>query len=519
MRLPGVGMGFDTTVSEIRPPQARDAPPMVLPAELFPEPISFKQIVFVVMTIGFLAAAIPATFRFRWMEKVCIAGILFMTINPVDVTFFSYTNYRGDIRGIEFGVTDWLVITLIVTMQYAPRWRNRRRYYRQPNEVPMALYLGWCILSIGTATIPQFAFFGVTRILRAYALFWVAYNWLRDEDDLRFVVWCVVGLTFYSFWQVLMDKYMRGVFPPRGSFDHQNSLVTFQNILNFIIFAVLLGDTDKVFDRRTLIYWGALGAGALTSVATLSRGGMATMVLGFMLITPVMLWLKQPPRKRGKKFGAIGVMGLAALPALAVVLPQIVKRFETAPEASAHARDLFNEVAQEMGQNHFFGVGLNNYSLGSGYIPKFRDLLPPIDHGGLAHHIYWLHYAELGIVGVSLWVLMMTSFILILLRFVLRRRDGPERVFAVGVLTAFCIAMLIGTLEWNWRQTQLMLTYMMFGGFACALPRLEKARAREHRRRRELAAWLLARQQQTAVKSFGAREPPETDSGVAAGRR
>jgi len=481
---------------------------MVLPPEIFPEPISFKQIVFVVMTLGYFSIAIPAAFRFRWVEKVCIGGILFMAINPVDVTFFSYTNYRGDIRGIEFGVTDWLTITMIVTMQYAPRWRGRRRYWRQPNEVPMALYLGWCVLSIGTAMVPQFAFFGVTRILRAYALFWVAYNWLRSEEDMRFVVWCVVGLTFYSFEQVLMDKYMRGVFPPRGSFDHQNSLVTFQNILNFVIFAMLLGDTARLFDRRTLIYWAALGAGSLTSVATLSRGGMATMVMGYMMITPIALWLKQRRRKRGKKFAAIGVMGLAALPALAVVLPQIIKRFETAPEASAHAREVFNEVAQSMGQAHFFGLGLNNYSFGSNFMPQYRDLLPPIDQGGLAHHIYWLHYAELGIAGVTLWVIMMVGFIVILLRFVIKRRDSPERVFATGLLAAFCVAMLIGKLEWNWRQTQLMMTYFMFGGFACALPRIELARTREKRRRRQLAAWLLARQ-----RAAPATRPEEGSAG------
>ncbi|MCF7985460.1 MAG: hypothetical protein K9L70_13740, partial [Thiohalocapsa sp.] len=295
---------------------------MPLPAELFPEPISFKQIVFVLMTLGFLVVAIPAAIRFAWFERACIAGIMFMAINPVDVTFFSYTNYRGDIRGIEFGVTDWFIITLIVSMATSPRWKKRRLYGRNPNEIPMALYLGWCLISIVTATVPQFAFFGVTRLLRAYALFWIAYNYLRSEDDLRFVIWCVVGLTFYSFFGVLMDKYVRGVFPPRGSFPHQNSLVTFQNFMNFIVFAMVMGDTKKVFDRTTLIYWGALGAGSLTSVATLSRGGMATMVMGYMLLVPVMMWLRQKRVKLKKKGLALLVMFVGALPALIVVLPQ-----------------------------------------------------------------------------------------------------------------------------------------------------------------------------------------------------
>jgi hypothetical protein len=459
---------------------------MSLPPELFPEPISLKQVVFMMMTLGYFIIAIPLAQKFAWMERVCIAGILFMTINPVDVTFFSYTNYRGDIRGIEFGVTDWLTITMIVTIKFAPRWRNRRLYYRNPTGILMGLYLGWCMLSIATAIVPQFAFFGITRLIRGYLLFWVAYNWIRDEEDVRFIIWCVVGVTFYSFCQVLMDKYTRGVFPPRGSFEHQNTLATFQNVLNFIIFAVLLGDTAKTFDKRTLIYWAALGAGVLTSVATLSRGGMATMIMGFMLITPIMLWLKQPRKKFKKKFASLGVMGLAAIPALAVVLPEIIKRFQTAPEESAHARDVFNELAKDMGDKHFFGIGLNNYSFAGKYIQEYSDSLPPIDKGGLAHHIYWLHYAELGMIGRALFIMLMLGFIAVMVRFVLKRNDSLERVFAIGILAGFCIAMLIGLLEWNWRQSQMTITYMMLAGFAESLDRVERGRVRRAKRRKQL---------------------------------
>ena len=74
---------------------------MTLPAELFAEAISLKQVVFACMTVGFLAVSIPLAIRFSWMDKVCVAGIMFMAINPVDVTFFSYTFYRGDIRGLD----------------------------------------------------------------------------------------------------------------------------------------------------------------------------------------------------------------------------------------------------------------------------------------------------------------------------------------------------------------------------------------------------------------------------------
>ena len=463
---------------------------MTLPPELFPEPIQVKQLIFVAMTIGFLAVAIPMTIRFSWMEKVCVAGIFFMAINPVDVTFFSYTNYRGDIRGLEFGVTDWLAITLIITMLKAPRWQQRKLYYRNPNEWWMALYLAWSALTIATAVVPQFAFFGVTKLIRAYATFWVAYNYLRSEEDLRFIIWCVVGVTFYSFSQVLMDKYVRGTFPPRGSFPHQNSLATFQNMLNFIIFAVLMQDSEKLFDKRSLIYWAALGAGVLTSVATLSRGGMATLVLGCAMIAVLSFFLKQKPTKNKKKLSAIGLMLLLSLPALAVILPPIIQRFETAPKESAESRHLANDASAMMGQEYFFGVGINNYSYAVNFMRFGEDAgLGPLDRG-IAHHIFWLHYAEMGSVGVILYVLMTGTFLWIALRFILKRQDSLERVVAIGIFVAFVINWFVGTLEWLFRQIQITVAYFAFAGFVTSLDRLERDRLKQEKeQRKRLALW------------------------------
>lgn len=426
------------------------------------------------MTIGFLTVAIPAAIKYPWMDKLCFAGILFMVINPVDVTFFSYTNYRGDIRGIEFGVTDWLAITMLAAMYNAPRWRKRKIYYSHSNAVFMWLYLLFCASSIITALFPQFAIFGVTKLIRAYFLFWITLNFIRDEKDLMFIVWTCVALTFYSFYQVLADKYIRGIFPPKASFAHQNTLATFQNICNYIVFAYLMQDTTKLFDKRTLIYWATVGAGSLTTLATLSRGGMFTMILGYLMIILLTFLLKQKSIKQVKKLKAIGLMTLMALPLLAFILPPIIKRFETAPEESANSRHDANISASEMGEDYFFGVGLNNYSYAINHM-KYADRLGELDRG-IAHHIFWLHYAELGVFGVVLFSLMTGGFMYFLAKFIAKRKDGLERVLAIGILIAFMINSLVGTLEWLWKQSQIMMFYFMLAGIAMSLCRVEKER-------------------------------------------
>jgi len=451
---------------------------MELPASIFPEAISPKQIVFMLMTLGFLAVAIPAALKYTWMDKACIAGILFMTINPIDITLYSYTNYRGDIRGIQFGVTDWLTITIIIAMMKAKRWQKYKIHLRHPNIILMLMYLLACSFSIFTALVPQFAFFGVTKLLRAYLLFWIAFNFIRSEEDLMFIIKCVIGITFYSFVEVLLDKYTRGVFPPRGSFMHQNGLATFQNLMNFFIFAFLIGDGEKkLFDKASLLYWAGLGTGVLTTLATLSRGGMATMFMGFAMIVIMSFWLKQKSRKRKRKLTAIGVMIAMALPAMAFVLPSIIKRFEEAPKGSKESRDVVNIAALKMADDYFFGVGFNNFSFAINFM-KYKDGIIPLDRG-IAHHIFILHYAELGIIGLTLFVLMTFGFVVITISFILKRKDSLERNFAIACLTGFVVTWLIGTLEWNFRTLQITLTYFMFAGFATSLERVESERIKQ----------------------------------------
>jgi O-antigen ligase len=158
-----------------------------------------------------------------------------------------------------------------------------------------------------------------------------------------------------------------------------------------------------------------------------------------------------------------------------------------------------------MGDDYFFGVGINNYSYAINYM-KYGEDLAPLDRG-IAHHIFWLHYAELGIIGVILFVLMTGTFMWIALRFILKRRDSLERVVAIGVLAAFIINWLIGTLEWNFRIIQITVAYFMLAGFVTSLDRVERERIEKERNdKRRLAIWFWMMKQ--GGQRNGVRAPP-----------
>jgi O-antigen ligase len=161
-----------------------------------------------------------------------------------------------------------------------------------------------------------------------------------------------------------------------------------------------------------------------------------------------------------------------------------------------------------MGDDYFFGVGINNYSYAINYMPYGEDLAP-LDRG-IAHHIFWLHYAELGIIGVVLYALLTGTFMWIALRFILKRRDSLERVFAIGVLAAFAINWLIGTLEWNFRIIQITVAYFMLAGFVTSLDRVERERIekeKDGKRRMALWFWMMTRSRRRTASRAPPRQP------------
>ena len=148
--------------------------------------MELKQLIFLGMTVSFIPVAAWFGIRYRWAERMLVAGALFSTCYLIDINFVSMEWYRGDTKGFEFGVTDWMIISLSIVMACAPRWKNKRPEPLPPNATLMLAYFFLAVLSIFVAYVPTYAGFGVFKILRAMAVYWVAYNYLRSEEDLRF---------------------------------------------------------------------------------------------------------------------------------------------------------------------------------------------------------------------------------------------------------------------------------------------------------------------------------------------
>ena len=453
-----------------------------------------KQLIFLAMTLTFIPVAAWFGIRYKWAERLLVIGAFFSTSYLIDINFVSMEWYRGDTRGFEFGVTDWMVISLIIVMAVSPRWRQRKLDLFPPNAPLMLTYLGVVLISMLVAYVPVYAGFGFFKILRAFAVYWVAYNYLRSEEDIEFILMILAGIVAMEFLFVLKQRFS-GIYRAPGTTPHSNTLAVYINMFNMLFFSFMLGEKSK----RALIYWACVGMGSLMVLATFSRGALVTMVLGYFLVVVLSFYDRVKPHKSR----VIGILFLAAIPVVIKVAPAIIDRFLYAPEASGESRSLANEAAIAMANDHLFGVGINNYSHAINETDYIRFIDNPVDRG-IVHNIYLLHACEMGWPGLVVFLLMIANFFLIGLRMVRKRRDNTLSYFATGIVVAMFTLWFQSSLEWLFRQTYVTVQFFMLAGFLAALPRIDRQMMKERR----LAAarqWALASWWQSLVRS---RERP-----------
>jgi O-antigen ligase len=438
--------------------------------------MELKHYIFLAMTFAFIPVASWFGMRFVWAEKILVAGAFFSTSYLVDINILSMEEYRGDTRGFEFGVTDWMIISLALVMLFSPRWRNKRPDFMPPNMVPMVLYLLLAILTLFVSYVPVYGAFGLSKILRAFLVYWVAYNYLRTEKDLRFFLLILVAIVSFEFMLVIYQRLI-GIYRAHGTMPHSNTLAVYMNMINMIFLSMVINDKSRGLIR--LCYWAALGMGTLIVLATFSRGALAVMAVCYMLVVTLSMY----DRISMSKLKMLAIMGLAILPIIIKVAPSIIERFESAPVNAELSRHQANDAAIAMANSGWLGIGINNYSHAVNNTDFSRYVPLEIDRG-IVHNVYLLHAAEMGWIGLVVFLLLIGRFIWLALGITIKRENNIVSHIAIGILASMLALWLQSSLEWAFRQTYIVVEYFMLAGFLAALPRVrKKMRARSPQKR------------------------------------
>lgn len=409
-----------------------------------------------VVFFGAIFVGVPALRHFLQRDArlrfVVMAFVCFDLFNPMHINLISQETYRGDSRGIEVTTVDLLLLAL----RYAvPRTRKRPA---TSHALVRSMYFLAVVLSFKDTPDVLKSFFSLWKLIRMYLAF-DTMRWVLL--DLQMVSAATTGLAFGVLWQgwlVLWQKYVQHLIRTVGSMPHPNSLSMIVNLIAPIAFALWLSGRARKYAPLVV------GAAGISTIASLSRGGMLMFVMATALGS--VAGLSRGFEKR--KLKILAALLVAAGLVLARSIDTIIERFTTAPKESELARVLFNKAAKMMAEDHVFGVGINMYSHvldHGGYADRLH--IEPGDRNGIAHHIYWLTAAETGYFGAFSYILLAATVWISTAR--LATRKGLPGDLGLGMCLGLSTMLLQGTAEWIARQTPMAYAFWLYAAMASAL--------------------------------------------------
>ncbi len=402
-----------------------------------------------------------------------------------DVNFFSEAWYRGTTRGIQITLVEMLAFGLLIGCWVGRRGLERRRFW--PGSLGLLLlFFVYAGISVVTSQPRMFGVFELSRMLDAILVFLASAAYVRSIREwtlLAVALGCAVG--FEGAWaarQHLLDGFGR----TPGTLDHANSLSMYLCLTVPPLVALAFGG----WYRWLRWFCGAcalLGAGGI--VLTFSRAGIpvfAAVTLGAFLACAS--WKLSPGRVVVR---SLLVAGMAVL--VAAGWNEMVQRYSEASleeeylDPSVDGRGVYLRLSWAIARDHFFGVGLNNWSyqvsrtygkrlgyrfvdydyLISVYGTKDEKLYADSNLAAPAHNLAALTLGELGVPGLAIFSLLWLRWLSMGLPFLFLPRGEPMRAMGVGIL--FGILGIFGQslTEWVYRQTPILLTfYILLGALA-----------------------------------------------------
>ncbi|MBW1779233.1 MAG: O-antigen ligase family protein [Deltaproteobacteria bacterium] len=423
-----------------------------------------------------------ALYAFPRLRRPMLILMVFTTCHikkPFYMEVF-FEAYRGVDRGFAvtipdlffFGFLFWLILG-----------GSKQKLILWPYNSTLWLILVFIsILSLTGTRIPYYGLFTIHKFIRAFLLFWVMVNIVRDREDVKAVIAALIAAVLFQGWVVFLDKYITRAVVNRsvGSFPHPNTLAMYIDLIIPAILSLILSDRFTKKGNRWAVM--ALFAGMLCVVFTKSRAALVIMIGALSAVTAISIFMKPTARKMGIVFIGFLLVDMIGI----AVAPKIIKRFQTAPEASERTRDYFNRAAKSMARDHLLGTGINSYSWmleNTDYYwqvyPKafnrvddldaFRESKRGQSRLGTAHHIYLLFAAETGWVGMWVFILFIARLFVHNIVLLLKTHDTYYQAILLGLLLGFTTLHMQGLLEWVFRQTQVLYLFFVLSGLMVAI--------------------------------------------------
>ncbi|OQA87443.1 MAG: O-Antigen ligase [Lentisphaerae bacterium ADurb.Bin242] len=422
-------------------------------------------IFFAVLLVGVPIGIFLAYFS-RFVEKCCFIGLLSLSVivDAFSINFFSNEFYRGSVRGMEITLVDLVALVLAVVMLL----KNGKLQLNIPGIWFFLIYFTLSAISVVNAENGLFSFLELWKMYRMLIYFIVIFNYLEWRKDFELLIYSFAGVAYMTFAVVLFQKYALKIYQPRGTFPHQNSMAVYMELTGPFLLALWLN--TRMASWKTWIIASTFFAMTGSAILTLSRAAMLFYPFGCVIVALISLRYGQWERKL-KVLLALGLLGVLGL---FFILPRILSRLETAPEASTTTRVNLAIAAVNMANDKFWGVGINNWGIKINppynysehrttkrYTDEFKD--------GIVETIYLLVAAECGWIGFTALLLWLFCYLWYAFRLMVTYARTNIFSLPLGLFAGLSAIYVHSTLEWMLKQTSNFYQLMLMFGILAVL--------------------------------------------------
>ena len=479
----------------------------------------FKYLIFFFALVFGVPLGIFLTAKFPSLEKFVVFLIVLSTILPdaTSINFFSREFYFALTKGLEISLGDLAALVLLGVIFV------KRHEYAAPGLPPMTLaflfiiaigFLSW-ITAPSSIVVPEAAqerpfflpynifetrlypLFETTKWIRGLLLFLALYYYLRKPENLETIVLAVCLGAIYMGLVVLSDRYIHHVHRVRGTLQHPNSLATYMAMCGTFLFCLLLAEKRWL---RTLLYGGALGLCGISVIMTISRGGLAALVMGLALGFVCLAWRNISV----KNTLVVLIGGVAGVVVLGLAAETLMTRFFGEQDAAGDMeyRMYYNHQAQLMAADKLFGVGLGNFSAFSW--DRYAALVDPDNPPGTpAHNIWFLTLGETGYPGLLAFFFFWVRFAWLGAPLMLWRLSGREGAAVTGAVLLCFVCHVQSMVQLSFRQTPIFFLMMIAVAIVASVSK----------------NWQLGRLQPSTDPPTDPTHPPHSLRPVRPGRR
>ncbi|MEZ5413283.1 MAG: hypothetical protein R3F03_03105 [Opitutaceae bacterium] len=417
----------------------------------------------------------------RRYQRWVMGAMIFITsihITKFTVMLGSIEWYRGHTKGFEAS----LLVGLSLALLLAGAWEKAKGFRWVPPGLGWWwLYCAVSVVSIFAAPNQVYVLMAATKFFSVGVILAAAYNFLCDEEDLRWVLRCIAVTLAVQAAVVLKMKYLDGFYQVRGWFEHQNPLAMWAYMLGLPLLAAAMA---KVSRRDGRWYIAGFLAAAIIVQSALSRAALAVFAAGVMAVLVAGLM----DGVTARRVRTILVLGFVGMLGLAATADTIIARFnDHGNQASGETRDVMNLASAAMLRDSAIGLGWNNFALTINRPYPYGDVIDDWerDRGhkvdedyakGVVESHYWLLLAETGYGGFVTYLLMIGVVQWWAVRGAWLRRGTLAGVFLAAVAIGFGLTYVHSDLERVLTQTKNLSMWMILVGCVARLEAQRKGR-------------------------------------------